>query len=333
MPSTEGFNILVSSAGRRVALQNILRQTLSDAGVRGQVMAADMSPMSAAFHDADRSFLVPPCDDDEFIPAMLEICERHGIRLVVPTIDTELPFYAASRDRFAAIGTAVAVSAPEVIAIAADKAVTNCWLRRHRFPVPRQAHLEEVRRNPAGWPMPVVVKPRNGSASAGIVFATRRTQLDLIDNAADFVVEEMLTGIEYTIDVLAASDGRCLCAVPRRRLEVRSGEITKAQTCRIPDLEALACSICETLPGAYGVLNIQVIVGPTGPAVLEINPRFGGGFPLTWEAGGRYPAWMLEEILRRASTASKDAWTSGVTMLRWDAAIYVETPPAERTPR
>lgn len=333
MPQMENFNILVSSAGRRVELQNILRETLSDAGLRGQVMAADMSPMSAAFHSADRSFLVPPCEDDDFIPAVLEICERHDIRLVVPTIDTELPYYAASRDRFAAIGATVAVSAPEVIAIARDKAVTNCWLRRHQFPVPRQAHLEEVRRNSAGWPLPVVVKPRTGSASAGIVFATRRAELDLIDNPAAFVVEEKLTGVEYTIDVLAAADGRCLCAVPRRRLEVRGGEITKAQTCRIPDLEALACSICETLPGAYGVLNIQVIVEAAGPAVLEINPRFGGGFPLTWEAGGKYPGWMLEEILGRASTAARDSWTSGVTMLRWDAAVYVEAPPAGRTRR
>jgi carbamoyl-phosphate synthase large subunit len=327
----EPFNILVSSAGRRVALQNILRETLRDAAVTGRVMAADMSPMSAAFHDADRAFLVPPCDDEAFIPEMLEICERHGIRLVVPTIDTELPYYAANRDLFAAIGTTVAVSSPEVIAIAADKAVTNCWLRRHGYPVPRQAHLEEVRRNPAGWPMPLVIKPRTGSASAGIVFATRREQLEHVDDPAAYVVEEMLTGIEYTIDVLAAADGRCLCAVPRRRMEVRSGEITKAQTCRIPDLEAMAYSICETLPGAYGVLNIQVIVAAAGPAVLEINPRFGGGFPLTWEAGGKYPAWMLEEILGRASTASRVAWTSGVTMLRWDAAIYVESPTVEGT--
>ena len=332
MPPAEAFNVLVSSAGRRVALQNILRQTLGDLGLRGQVMAADMSPLSAAFHDADRSFVVPRCDDEAFIPAMLEICERNGIRLVVPTIDTELPHYASSLERFAAIGTTVAVSAPEVIAIARDKAVTNCWLRRRQFPVPRQAHLEEVKRNPAAWPLPVVVKPRTGSASAGIVFASRRTQLDTVDNPSDVVVEEMLTGIEYTIDVLAAADGRCLCAVPRRRLEVRGGEITKAQTCRIAELEALACGICEALPGAYGVLNIQVIVGAGGPAVLEINPRFGGGFPLTWEAGGRYPAWMLEEILGLPSTASTQAWTSGVTMLRWDAAVYVET-PTERTGR
>ncbi|MGH9348887.1 MAG: sugar transferase [Vicinamibacterales bacterium] len=325
---SRAFNILVSSAGRRVGLQDILREALRDAGLRGEVMAADMSPLSAAFHSADRSFLVPPCDDEGFIPAVLEICEGQGIRLVVPTIDTELPCYAANRDRFAAMGTTVAVSTPEVIAIARDKAMTNGWLRRNGFPVPRQAPLEAVRHDPAGWPLPLVVKPRTGSASAGIVFATRRAQLALLDEARGYVVEERLAGVEYTIDVLAAAGGRCLCAVPRRRMEVRGGEIAKAQTCRIPDLEALACGICETLPGAYGVLNIQVIVGHSGPAVIEINPRFGGGFPLTWEAGGRYPAWMLEEILGRPSTASRDAWTSGVTMLRYDAAVYVGAPQA-----
>jgi carbamoyl-phosphate synthase large subunit len=324
------FNILMSSAGRRVALQNILRQTLRDMDIDGAVMAVDMSPMSAAFQTADRAFLVPRCSDEAFIPTVLEICEKHRVKLVVPTIDTELPCYADARHLFEAIGTTVAVSSPAVIAIAGDKAQTNCWLKRHGFPVPRQAALEEVKHSPNNWPLPLVIKPRTGSASAGIVFATRRAEIDLIENVADFVVEEQLAGIEYTIDVLATSPGRCVCAVPRRRMEIRGGEITKAQTCRLPELESLACRISETLPGAYGVLNIQVMVGESGPTVLEINPRFGGGFPLTWEAGGDYPKWMLEELLGLPSTASRDAWEDGVTMLRYDAAVYVDT---KREPR
>jgi carbamoyl-phosphate synthase large subunit len=262
---------------------------------------------------------------------VLEICVRHGITLIVPTIDTELPYYANSRHLFQAIGTTVAVSSPSLIALAGDKAQTNCWLKRHGFPVPHQAHLEDVKRDPARLPLPAVVKPRNGSASSGIVFATRGAQLDLIEDPANYIVEQQLTGVEYTIDVLAAASGRCLCAVPRRRMEVRGGEITKAQTCRLPELEDLACRICEALPGAFGVLNIQVMVGESGPAVLEINPRFGGGFPLTWEAGADYPRWMLEELTGRPSTASKDAWADGITMLRYDAAVYVETHQAGST--
>jgi carbamoyl-phosphate synthase large subunit len=325
------FNILLSSAGRRVELLQIFRDTLRELGLRGDVIAADMSPLSAAMQSADRSFVVPPCDEEAFIPEVLEICERNRVRLLVPTIDTELPYYAAACERFAVIGTTLAVSAPQVIAIARDKALANCWLRRNGFPVPRQTQLDAVRRDPAAWPLPLVAKPRTGSASAGLLVATQHAQLDLIGTPSDYVIEEKLTGVEYTIDVLADFDGRCRCAVPRRRIEVRGGEVAKGQTCRMPGLEALACNICEALPGAYGVLNIQVIDGADGPAVVEINPRFGGGFPLTWQAGGKYPRWMLEEILGFPSTASKNAWSSGMTMLRWDAAVYLQPREAERT--
>jgi carbamoyl-phosphate synthase large subunit len=319
------FNVLMSSAGRRVALQNIFRQTLRTMGLSGEVMAVDMSPMSAAFQNADRAFLVPACRDEAFIPTVLEICQRHRIKLVVPTIDTELPYYANARHLFEAIGTAVAVSSPAVIGIASDKAQTHCWLKRNGFPVPRQAHLDDVKRDASDWSFPAVVKPRNGSASNGIVFATRRADLDSIDNPSGYVVEEQIHGIEYTTDLLVTSGGRCACAVPRRRIAVRGGEVMKAETCRLPELEALTSAICEALPGACGVLNIQVMVGDAGAAVIEINPRFGGGFPLAWEAGADYPRWMLEELLGRPSTASKDSWCDGVTMLRYDAAVYVDT--------
>jgi carbamoyl-phosphate synthase large subunit len=319
------FNILVSSAGRRVELQNIWRHTLRALDLQGEVMAVDMSPMSAAYQSADRAFVVPACRDEAFIPAILDICERNRIKLIVPTIDTELPYYANARRLFDAIGTTVAVSSPAVVAIASDKAQTHCWLKRHGFPVPRQAHLEDVKRNCDDWSFPVVVKPRNGSASKGIVFATKRADLDPIDNAAEYVVEQQIHGVEYTLDLLVTAGGRCVCAVPRRRIAVRGGEVMKAQTCRLPELEALAARICETLPGAFGVLNIQMMLGDDGPAIIEINPRFGGGFPLAWEAGADYPKWMMEELLGRPSTASSDSWCDGVTMLRYDAAVYVDT--------
>jgi carbamoyl-phosphate synthase large subunit len=145
------------------------------------------------------------------------------------------------------------------------------------------------------------------------------------------VAQTIASGNEHTIDALTDHTGRCICAVPRRRLETRSGESSKGITVRSDELISLAERICESLPGPYGPLTIQVFIDDsTGEVnVVEINPRFGGGYPLSWEAGARYPQWMIEEILGLPSTATSSEWQSGLVMLRWDEGVFVSADKME----
>src|SRR6266566_3792093 len=99
--SVMSFTVLISSAGRRVSLVRAFRKALSDLGVEGRVLASDTASLSAAYHEADAGFLVPPCLESGFVPHMIELCQRESIDMIVPTIDTELPVYAASRAAFA----------------------------------------------------------------------------------------------------------------------------------------------------------------------------------------------------------------------------------------
>lgn len=321
------FNILISSAGRRVALLRIFQKTLFEMGLQGKIMASDMSLLSSAVYAADQSFLVPPCTSPEFIPRMLDICRENSIRLIVPTIDTELPMYASHRDRFLTVGTTVAISGPEVVSIGGDKEETLNWLIRNGFPTVRQAPVAEVVRDSNSWAFPLLVKPRFGSASIGVTVVRDLDNLRIIPPTAGLLVQSIANGNEYTVDVLAGRQGNCLCAVPRKRLEVRGGEVSKGLAVRNELLMRLAHRICETLPRAYGALNVQIFLDDaTGDLkVIEINPRFGGGFPLTWEAGGKYPQWMIEEILGLPSTASSSSWKDGLVMLRYDDAVFVDS--------
>ena len=322
----EPFNVLISSAGRRVALLRIFREALRELGLRGKVFAADASPVSGAFHDADGSWQAPRCTEPEFVPWMLELCRRERIRLVAPTIDTELPAYASHRDAFAAQGTIVAVSSPETIAIGNDKVRTHAWLTAEGFPTVRQQSAEQALAcGGRGWPLPLIVKPRFGSASIGVQRIDNLEQLHVLPRHVEYIVQTIAPGCEYTIDVLVDRRGQCLCAVPRKRLEVRGGEVSKGMTERQESLVSLGSRLAEALPGAYGVLNIQVFwdLAAETASVIEINPRFGGGFPLTWQAGGRYPQWIIEEILGRPSTVSSGDWSDRLLMLRFDDAVFV----------
>ncbi len=319
--------MLISSAGRRVELLRGFRAALRDLRLDGRVLAADRSPLSSAFHSADEGLVVPSCDTEEFVPRMLQLCEKQGVDLLVPTIDPELPVYAAAHADFAAVGTTVAVSAPDVVAIAGDKRATHQWLADRGFPTVRQASLPRVRAAPDSWPFPLIVKPRFGSAGVGVAVVHDPAALELAARGAEVVVETVATGQEHTIDGLVDRAGRCVCAVPRRRIEVRAGEVSKSVTVRSPRLQALAAEICEALPGAYGVVTLQVFVDDAGSvAVIELNGRFGGGYPLSRQAGADYPRWLLEEVVGLPSSAAADDWQDGLVMLRYDAAVFVDEP-------
>src|SRR5205085_8222997 len=128
----------------------------------GPVVATDVSGYAAAFHLAARGIVVPPHADPGFVDALLEICEREQVRLVVPTHDGELPLLAAARDRFADVGTTVSISSPETIAIGRDKAQTHAWLTEHGFPTVRQGTVDDVLAAAAEWRWPLIAKPRSG---------------------------------------------------------------------------------------------------------------------------------------------------------------------------
>lgn len=319
------FTVLISSIGRRSQLIGCFQQAFQRLNIPGRIIGVDANPsLSPAAHLVEQCFPVPRCDDPTFVDSVLAVCKEQQVRLVIPTIDPELPVYAAQRKRFMAEGIQVAISGEQTIQISADKSKTNAWLRTQGLPTVRQASADEVMKYP-DWPLPAVVKPRRGSASVGVVKVYSQSMLRAaLESGSDLVVEEFAAGDEYTINVLVDKDRRCVCAVPHRRIEVRAGEVSKGITVKAPQLLQLAKDVAESLPDAFGPLNIQCFKPQSGPAlVTEINARFGGGFPLANEAGAAFPVWMLEEILGLPSTASFDSWTDNLTMLRYDSAVFL----------
>ena len=320
------MNICLSSAGRRVALMGAFRDALSTLTLPGRVSAVDCSLASAAYHSADAAWTVPLCRDPEFIPRMLELCRHEAIQLVVPTIDTELPMYAKAREDFSARGVAVAVSRPEVIEISADKTGTHAWLVSHGFPTVRQASLAEVLAAPDEWQFPLIVKPARGSAGIGVQRVDSREALSLCaTDSRDMVVQELAPGAEYTTNCYVNRAGKCLCTVPHRRLEVRAGEISKGVTRKHPGLMDLARRIAETLPGAYGAITVQAFLADDDTIrVIEINPRFGGGYPLSHAAGADFPRWLIQEALGQTVDTECTDWRDNLAMLRYDDAVFVD---------
>jgi carbamoyl-phosphate synthase large subunit len=317
-------NVLITSAGRRVALLRAFRSALDALG-GGRVLAADARPSAPALHEADGHFLVPPCDGPDYVPALVDICRREDVVLVVPTIDTELPALARARDAFARAGVLVAVSGPATVDIAFDKAETAAFLVRAGIPAPSTLDLAGALAGGNGFSFPVVLKPRFGSGSVGVHVVRDLEELRFYAKRVPRpLLQEHAPGAELTLDVLVAPGGAVACVVVRHRLETRAGEISKGWTLRDPVVEEWGRRLAERLPDAAGPLTLQCFKAPDGRvAFIEINPRFGGGFPLALHAGADYPRWLLEWALGRPSTACADGWRPDVAMLRYDDAIFV----------
>ncbi|MGS1016241.1 ATP-grasp domain-containing protein [Allosphingosinicella humi] len=317
------LGILLTSAGRRVELLRCFRRAGAELGAEIEIIACDCEPrLSAACREADAAFAVPTATDADYAEAVLEICARRGVGLVVPTIDPELPPLSLAAARFAAAGVRIAISEPAVVEIARDKLVTAGFLAAHRIPAPRTLAAEAATDAGGDWTWPALAKPRHGSSGRGIRIVHDESELAAHATGEPFVVQELLEGREFTVNLFFDRDGHFRCAVPHERLRIRAGEVEKGVTRHHRVLERVARQIADVLPGARGALCFQAMVGPGGEVkVFEINARFGGGYPLADAAGAPFARWLIEEQLGLPSTAG-DAWREDVLMLRYDAAIF-----------
>jgi carbamoyl-phosphate synthase large subunit len=316
------LTVLFTSAGRRNQLIACFRESAESLHRPLRVLAADMFPqLSPACHQADQAFRVNACYAPEYIQDLLQICSDHKVDLLVPTIDPELSVLSRHRSEFARVGTRVVVSSVFVSELAQDKFQTAATLQSAGVSTPRTFRLSEYLDAPSILPDPVIAKPNSGSGSRGII--RPRSPLDLVSlQSPEYIVQELWQGLEYTVNMFFDLNGQLRCAIPHRRLEVRSGEVSKGRTERIETLIEASRKMASVLNGAQGPLCFQAIVRPDGSyCVFEINARFGGGYPLAHQAGARFAQWLLEELEGREVSALDD-WESGLTMLRFDTAVF-----------
>jgi carbamoyl-phosphate synthase large subunit len=244
-------NILISSAGRRVGLLACFREALARRGRRAEVLTIDCGTSAPATIVSTQTWRVPRSTDPAFVDAVLGICARHEIGLLVPTIDTELPAYSAATRRFEGIGVAVGISSPQAIRICCNKVATHEWLVEHDFPHVRQTDVRTALAQPADWLLPLIAKPYDGSASIGLRRIATRLELETLAETGDrYIVQEIARGREFTINVYVSRAGECVCAVPHWRMEVRAGEVSKGITVKDRRLMELGRAVAEALPGA-----------------------------------------------------------------------------------
>jgi carbamoyl-phosphate synthase large subunit len=322
------MNILLTSVGRRVELLKAFRESMSRSNITGKIVTTDLKRNAPASFLADAAELVPRIDRPDYIDRLLDICDRHHIDLLIPLIDTELPLLSLHEQRFRDRGVTVVISSAAVNDICHSKNKTGLFFKTIGVKTPKIYQLEEVKDRD----FPVLIKPNQGSASVGVYKIENRTELNFFANyVEDSIIQELISGEEYTIDVLVNFRGKAISIVPRSRLETRAGETSKGTTVKNPELIAAAKYIVESLPGAIGCITIQCFLQSDGKITfIEINPRFGGGYPLAYRAGADFPLWLFQLCAGENPQVAIDEWEDGLSMFRYDDAIFVKAEETDR---
>jgi len=317
----KAFNILLTAGSRRVPLVQAFRTALRSLGLPGSVIVTDVNPLSPAVHVADRSYRVPMATHSDYVPELLALCEAEGVRLVVPTIDDELPILGRATDQFARRGALLACSGEDTAAVCNDKFLT-CDRLRSAGVEAAVTYLPGTL--PVGLAPPLFIKPRVGRGAVG-AFAVRSPQelAFFLSYVPDPVVQEYLDGPEYTIDVLCDLSGRPVSIVPRERVVIRAGVIDRGRTVNDPRLLSLAEQACAAIP-FVGAVNIQCRMRGEVAAIFEINPRFSGGIPLTIQAGADFPEMLIKLALGRQVAPAIGAFKDDLWMTSFESSFFID---------
>ncbi len=279
--------VLFTCAGQRVDILGAFRR----AGAT--TVATDVNPLAPALYHADRYALVPRIQDAEYVPALRALVDEHDVRLIVPLTDLDQVTLARAQAELGAL-------------LFEERGIASppTWLPDG---VPDEATF------------PLLVKARHGFGSRHIYRAADHAQLDFFlgYTPVDSIVQACLSGVEFSVDVFCDLDGRCLNAIPRTMIESKGGESIKGMTIRDEALIDLARDVAEQLR-LVGPANIQCFREADGShLVTDINPRFGGGFPLPLAAGGHYPELALALARGERPEPRLGQFREGIVMTRF----------------
>jgi carbamoyl-phosphate synthase large subunit len=311
--------LLITGAGGPAAV-SVIRDL---AGTDVEVFAVDIDRNAAGLYlvAPDHRGLVPRGDAPEFADQLVSLCRQVEADVLLPTVDAELLPLARRRDELAEGGTTLLCASVETLESAQDK-WTLLQTCAGKAPIPETVLLDDSF-DAAAWTFPCIVKPRHGAGGTGVELVDDAAHLDRLGIPRDGsnIVQQLLPGLEHSIDVLAYRDGRIAAAVPRSRLKVDSGIAVAGATSVDPALVATGRQVAEAI-GLTTVANVQVKQDAEGrPRLLEVNVRFPGSMPLTVAAGVDMPRLIVDDALGRPVPDHVDHRALGMVR-HWDEVFF-----------
>ena len=317
------MKILFTCVGRRVELVQEFKKAGKELGLPLTVCATDMTNTAPAAYFCDEIFIAPRISDENYLPFLLELCQKEKVDALIPTIDTDLLLLAKNRERFEKIGTKVLVANEDKIAICRDKRKTSGYFESLGLSAPKPfAKAEEY-----DLGFPAFIKPLDGSSSIDAYKVKNQEELFTYAEKigeGKYVVQPFIDGEEYTVDIFCNLLGEPIYITPRIRLAVRAGEVLKTQIRQ----DAKTVAEMQKLVADFkprGGCTVQLIKDKkTGENYyIEINPRFGGGAPLSMKAGANSAKALIRILQGERVEYAPSAADDLAIFSRFDQSVRV----------
>ena len=308
------MNILLSCVGRRSYLVEYFKSALVGEGI---VVGTNSEAFTSGMSACDKSYVVPAVNDEDYIPTLLDIAKKENIKMIISLFDIDLPFLAKSKKLFQDEGIEIIVSSEKVIEIANDKYLTYQFLKENNFHTPKTfINLTEVLDliNKSNLSFPLFIKPRFGMGSIGVYKADNIEELNFFykyvqkqitnsylsklsskDLNSMVLIQEAIIGQEFGIDILNDLNGNFLINISKEKVAMRSGETDISVVIKNTELDDLSEKLSSDLKH-IGNLDIDVLFDGKNYYILELNPRFGGGFPFSYMAGANFPKMLIDLV-------------------------------------
>lgn len=312
------IRLLFTGVGRRIELIQAFREAALVSGISLKIYGADMAGTAPALAYCDYTRKVCGMNDARYIDELTAICRKDNIDILIPTIDTDLLVLSQNVELFGE--TKILISSPDKISVCRDKNYTADFFEACGCYAPKTVNDWTLYKGP----YPCFIKPKDGSSS---VNAFRVESLDELSVYAqqikDYIVQPFIEGTEYTVDIFCDFDGNPLYIIPRIRLQVRAGEVLKTQIA----MDEKIIDECKRIVAQFrpiGPITIQLIrQNMTGDDYyIEINPRFGGGAPLSMKAGARSAEAILNLLINKKPNTHVTI-NDGAIYSRFDQSVCI----------
>lgn len=315
------YNVFLLSVGRRVELVNCFRNAASKLNIDSQLIGGDSSELAPASFVCDKKRKLPKISDPSYIDAIITACVEENIALIVPTIDTDLLLLARNKQLIEEKTNAkLLISDESIIEICRDKVKTQRFLEANCFLVPKLYEEEELLFGDLKFPL--FMKPKSGSSSINAFKIHTTNELHLYKQLInDPMVQECIEGEEYTVDVFLDYSGQVITIVPRLRMATRSGEIAKGKIVKDKEIIKDVQRLMKVLK-PIGHITVQLMKTARGIEYIEVNPRFGGGAPMSIQSGAD-SCENLYKLLMGQSLAYNEDYRDNLIYLRFDQSICI----------
>lgn len=323
---------MLTAVGKRVQLVRCLKKDFF-------VVGTDCSSLAPASGFCDLFYIVPQCNDKDYLNQIIELCQKYKIDVLLPLFEPEFVLLDSIRLKLQEIGTFLMLSHKNALEICNDKWKTYNFFVYNNIKAPKSVisikDTENLIENTENLVFPLFIKPRVGMGSVHTYKVNDIEELNFYSkNIKNPIIQEFIEGTEYTIDCICDQNERVVSIVPRERIEVKSGEVSKSRTWMDESLIDISKIICEKLK-CIGPITIQCIKYATkdsgiystkdreaGFYFTEINSRIGGGVPLSIEAGVEYGKFFSLMALNQDILPTIGQFKE-LTMLRYDDAVFL----------